>query len=231
MGLTCASLHVLLPDSPAASVAPLLDSALGPLGYERIDSPDESERRFIAASAPPWVSLFDLTGPPAMTEELIDLGKRLSAAARSPVLLTSVVDSDAFAFLVFDAGKQVDGHASARGLIPGRVKKWPPERRAQEWSRLFGRPIDRDDLQALTEKGVLFAEDLLARLCGVVGLSRELAMCTPGDLQAQRWPNQEEFSFRSRPGSGGGFAVKQTVTDKKPRHSLTIHLGGEKSIP
>jgi hypothetical protein len=217
--------------TPATSVGQSLEMALGPLGYERIEKPEEAERHFVAAVVAPWVSLFDLANPGVITDELVALGKRLSATSRCPVLLTSVLDSDAFAFLLFENGKQVDGHASTRGLLPGRIKKWVPEIRAREWGRLFVRQIDQNDLLALTEKGLLFADDLLLRLCGLVGLSRDLATRTPRDLQAQPWPNQQEFYFRSRPGSAGELRVKQTVAYKGPTMPLEIPLGGQNAIP
>jgi hypothetical protein len=231
MGLTCATLHLFSPDAssgtPALSLGQLAEAVGGRLGYERIDNPEEAERHLITAVAPPWVSFFDVTNPGAITDESVDLGKQLSTASHRLVLLTSVLDSDAFAFLLFEKGKQVDGHASTRGLLPGRIKRLAPERRAQEWSRLFGRPISLEDVQSLTEKGMLFADDLLLRLCGLVGLSRDLATSTPRDLQARPWPNQQEFYFRSLPGAAGGLPVKQTVSHLPQTLRRSISLGGE----
>lgn len=234
MGLTCAGLHVFCPDlssgEPAMSLGQLAVAAVRPLDYERTDNPEEAEHHLVAAVVPPWVSFFDLTNPDAVTDESVDLAKQLSVASRCPVLLTSVLDSDAFAFLLFEKGKQVDGHASTQGLLPGRIKKWAPERRAQEWSRLFGRPISLEDIQSLTEKRILFADDLLLRLCGLLGLSRDVARTTSRDLPA-RWPNQQEFWFRSRPSAAGAVLVKQTVGCKGPTMPFPIPLSGEESIP
>jgi hypothetical protein len=230
MGLTCASLHLFSPDlstgASTTSLGPLAETATGPLGYERCESAAEAERCLLVAVAPPWISVFDASNPGAVTEELVDLGKRFSAASHCPVLLTSVLDSDAFVFLLFQEGKQVDGHASARGVLPGKIKKWPLERRAQEWSRLFGRTIDAEEVLALTERKELFADDLLLLLCDLVGLSRRLATSTPGDLQGRPQPNQQEFFFCSRPGRAGGQRVKQTVAYKGPSLHLPIPLGG-----
>jgi hypothetical protein len=209
----------------------LAQAAGGLLGYELIDNPEEAERQLISVAAPPWVSFFDLTNAPAITDESVDLGKQVSKCAGCPVLLTSVLDSDAFAFLLFKKGKQVDAHASTPGLLPGKIKKWPPQRRATAWSQLFNRPINLHDVQALTKKGVLFADDWLLHLCDLVGLSRDLATRTPQDMQARPWPNQQQFNFRSRPGTPAGIMVKQTVPNKDRTQPLSIGLRKERSIP
>jgi hypothetical protein len=233
MGLTCASLHVYSPEAASGALSPhaLAQAAGGRLGQELTDNPEEAERQLIAVAVGPWLSFFDVTNPPAVTEESVDLGKQLSAASSCPVLLTSVLDSDAFAFLLFEGGKQVDAHASGPGLLPGRMKKWAPQRRAAEWSRLFNRPIGPDDVETLTKKGVLFADDLLLRLCDLVGLSRELATRTPDDLRVRPRPGQQQFQLRSRPGTPGGFRVKQTVPNKDRTQSLPLGLNREHSIP
>lgn len=232
MGLTCASLHLYSRDLSSAmpSLGPLAQDLGNRLEYERIDNPEEAERHFVVAVAPPWFSFFDLTNPDAITEESVNLGKQLSAASQCPVLFTSVVDSDAFACLLFEKGKQVDGYASTRGLLPGRIKKWPSERRAAEWSRLFERPIGTEDMRALTEKGMVFADDLLVRLCNLVGLSPELAAVTASDLAARPLPNQLPIYYRSRPGAATGLQVKQNVGYKGPTLARRIGLGEVASV-
>jgi hypothetical protein len=235
MGLTCASLHVYSADSSSSGsgveVRSLVQAAGSRLGYELVDNADEAERRLDAVAVPEWISFFDMTNPPVITEESVDLGKQLSAASGCPVLITAVVDSDAFAFLLFEKGRQVDAHASMPGLLPGRMKKWPPPKRATEWSRLFNRPVGVDAVEALAEKGVLFADDLLLRLCELVGLSGELATQTPDDVEARPWPNQKRFHLRSCAGPAGSSRVKQTVPNKDRTQQLTIGLWKETFIP
>lgn len=235
MGLTCASLHVYSADSSSSGSgvdARSLMRAVGNLlGYELVDNAEEAERRLDAVVMPGWISFFDMTNPPVITEESVDLGKQLSAASGGPVLLTSVVDSDGFAFVLFEKGKQVDAHTSMPGLLPGRMKKWPPPKRATEWSRLFNRPIGVDAVETLADKGVLFADDLLVRLCDLVGLSGELATQIPADLEARPWSNQLRFHLRSCPGPRGSCRVKQNVPNKDRTQRLTIGLWKETSIP
>lgn len=233
MGLTCAALHMFSPalsGAAAQSLAHLAATAVAPLGYDPVSNPDEADLHLVAVAAEPWVTLFDRANPGGVTEDSVDLGKRFSAAAQGPVLLTTVYDSDMFGFILFDKGKQVDGYASGRGLLPGRIKKWSAEQRTQEWSRLFGRTIALADVQALTEKGMLFADDLLMRLCDLLGVSRELATTTPRDLQSRPLPNQQEFYFRSRPEVAGGLPVKQTVAHKAQTAPLQLALRSEHSI-
>lgn len=200
------------------------------LGYEPVSNLEEADYRLVAVAAQPWVSVFDMASPGAMTEESVTLGRALSSAASSPVLLTTVYDSDGFGFLLFDKGKQVDGHASMRGLLPGRVKKWPAEKRAQEWRRLFARSFSQADFEALTERGMLFADDLLMRLCDLLGIARGLATTTTHDLQARPLANQQEFCFRSRPIVGDGPPVKQTVPSKAKVARLQLPTVSEHSI-
>jgi hypothetical protein len=235
MGLTCASLHVYSPDVSSGASAPssgaLVQAAGGRLGYDLIDNPEEAERQLVVAAAPPWVSVFDLTDAPVMTEESVAWGKQLSASGGGPVLLTSVVDSDAFAFVLFDNGKQVDAHASAPGVLPGRMKKWPMPKRTAEWSRLLNRPLEAAAVEALARKGELFADDVLLDLCDLVGLSRDLATRTPRDMQERPWPNQQTFNLRSRPGQPGGIVVKQNVPNKDRTQPLSIGLREGHSLP
>jgi hypothetical protein len=233
MGLTCATLHVFSPDASSATPKLPLEELMrvtgDRLGFDCIDNSGEADRELIAVSAPPWVTLLDLSNPDAVTEEFTGLGKKLSEVSKRPVLLTAVWDSDVFGFLLFENGKQVDGYASGRGLLPGRTKNWPPEKRAQEWSRTFERPIGADELQTLSEKALLFADDLLARLCGLVGLPVEHATRVSRDLETQPLPNQQRYFFRSRPQPGGALPVKQKLAYKEPTLTRQIVVGKDVS--
>ena len=128
MGLTCASLHALTQGPSPAKQAINLDQVVQALaerlGYERADNPEEADRELIA-----------VPNPGAVTGELTHLGKQLSAVSGCLVLLTTVWDSDAFGFLLFERGKQVDGYASLRGLLPGRTRKWSPEQSSPAWGQ------------------------------------------------------------------------------------------------
>src|SRR5258705_458257 len=67
------------------------------------------------------------------------------------------------------------------------------------------------DVEAISEKGMLFADDLQVRLGNLMGLSSELWSVTSSDLAARPLPNQQPFFFRSRPGAAPGLQVKQNV--------------------
>lgn len=56
-----------------------------------------------------------------ITAETIAWGKQLSAVATGSVLFTSVWDSDGFAFLLLQDGKQVDAYASRRSHAAGNI--------------------------------------------------------------------------------------------------------------
>jgi hypothetical protein len=240
MGLTCASLHLFAPDCAAAELDKTIDAAGDRLGYERIDKPEEADRELTAVPAPPWISFFDLSNPNTVTDDLTGLGKQLSAVSKRPVLLTAVWDSDVFGFLLFEHGKQVDGHASGRGLLPGRIRKWPPDKRAREWSRTFERSIGVEAVQRLTEKGLLFAEELLARCCEMVGLSGDLAARVPRDLDARPLPNHRRYYYKSRPQPAGAQPITQTLAYKgatleqqivvRQEHSSVFELNGPAAV-
>ena len=188
--------------TPATNLGLLAEATTGPLGYERIENFEEAERHSIVAVASPWVSFFDVDNPGAVTEELVDLGKRLSAASRCHVLLTAVWDSDAFAFLLFQEGKQVDGHASGSGALPGRIKKWPPEK---AWRRNgIGCSVVRSTVRTCWRllKGKRDLRTTSSYAC--VTWSGCLATWRPvrrADLQGRPWPNQQEFFFAPFPAS------------------------------
>ncbi len=229
MGLTCTSLHVFAPQ--AMNLDEFVQATGERLGCQRVENADEADRELIAVPAPPWISFFDLSNPDAVTDEVMDLAKQLSAVSHRPVLLTSIWDSDAFGFLLFERGKQVDGYASMRGLLPGRTKKWPPQMRAAEWGRVFERMLSAEAIESVMERGLVFADDLLIRICNLLGLSPEIARSTSRDLKTQALPHQQCYYFRNRPQPGTSVPVTQTLAYKGPCLTCEIPLGGVASIP
>jgi hypothetical protein len=210
MGLTCAALHL----STTADLDTLAQAVGQRLGCDQVESSDAADREFAAVISAPWISFFDLSNPNAVTDELAELGKQLSVISKEPVLLAAVWDSDVFGFMLFENGKQVDGYASGRGLLTGRIKKLPPDKRAVEWSRAFKRPLASGALESVVQKGHLFAEDQLAKLSDLLGFSPKIAMCTAKDLKSQQLPNQRRYYFRSRPSQGNKLPITQTLPYK-----------------
>jgi hypothetical protein len=83
----------------------------------------------------------------------------------------------------------------------------------------------------VTEKGLVFADDLLIRLCNLVGLSPEIATSTSRDLATRALPNQQRYYFRYRPQVGSSLPVKQTVAYKGPCMTCSIPVASVDHIP
>lgn len=167
MGLTCANIHVfsgVLTGTGPTETDQLIGQAGQRLGYEAATPRGPGERQLTAVAGSMWTTVLESEGAGLVTEALIDLARELSTVSAGPVLIGSVYDSDEFALLVFERGKQVDGHASADQLVPIRFKKWPANRRSQEWSRLFGKILTAADLQKVLKPTGSFADDQLLQL-------------------------------------------------------------------
>jgi hypothetical protein len=200
MGLTCANLHVFTGGSATpsqeADVDRFLDEAQRPLGFERAERESDADLSLAIIAAPSWLTLLDPANPGVISEEMVKLAQQLSAASRCPVLIASVYDSDDFAFLLFDKGKQVDGFASNEELVPIKFKKWAAKKRSQEWSRLFGKALSPDDMRDFTKASGPFADAMLHRLCGLVGLSTQHASMTWSDLAGSPGQALRRLHFR-----------------------------------
>src|SRR5262245_23743874 len=210
MGLSCASLHF-----PGSNNLDQIVQALAErLRCDRVESGDLADRALAAVQTPPWISIFDLSNPDGVTDELTDLGKQLSAVSEGPVLLTAVWDSDVFGFILYENGSQIDGYASGRGLLPGRIKRMTPDKRAVEWSRAFNRSFSPDVLESVMKKGHLFAEDQLAKIAELLGFPAQVATSTSKDLKSGQWQNQARYYFRSPALPGGTLHITQTLACK-----------------
>src|SRR5438445_11264492 len=164
MGLTCANIHIFLDGSTTAPVSwdRLLEESSDRLGYEHVPDPANSERHLAAIRTDSWLSVFDSLSAGTVSGDLTELATQLSAVARCPVPVAAVYDSDEFAFLLYESGKQVDGFASHDELLPFKVSKWSPKKRVQEWSRVFNRPLNAADVEGLTKPAQSpFADEML----------------------------------------------------------------------
>jgi hypothetical protein len=221
VGLTCATVHVFAGEASALRERPesdrLLEEACAHLGYERVAEPADGERQVIVLPGPPWLSILDQLTADTVTEELGALAAQLSAVSRRPVLLTAVHDSDAFCVLLYENGKQVDGHASEPGLLPFKVKKWAANKRAREWSRAFHRPVTDEDLNSFARGGDVFADDALARLCHLLGLPLAQAALTFRDVAGGAGASGWHYHFRERAEAHRG--------DPSARHIGGRHFG------
>lgn len=231
MGLTCANVHVFAPGlSAAADVDKLMDIAGQRLGCERVENEADADRALAVLHAPPWLTILDPASAGAIEKESIDLAKQFSASSGGPVLIASVHDSDFFSFLLFEKGKQVDGYTSSAEFFQYSYKKWSLKKRAQEWSRCFGQPLNETDLREITRPSGLFADDSLLRLCSLLGIPANQGAMTVSDLDRPQTPAVTRYRFRLRAGGpAGGAGVTQLnapspkiASDADPIEKLTL---------
>lgn len=212
MGLSSANLFLYAPASIASVCGAtdyLADTVLmagRTLGYEPVGTLPEADHYFAAMISGAWSCLWDRNSPPIVTSHLVSFAKQLSRSAEAPVLLTSVVDSDDFAFLVFDAGRQVDGFASHRGLLPVRFSKLSHEPRVALWSRVFGRSLSSERIREITEPGAVFAESSIVRLCELLGapsrfVTQDSERSVAGIIQ--------HFYFQTAQAPSGNLGIEQ----------------------
>ncbi len=212
MGRTCTEIHVLpRPEASSAETSgQLVEQALRSMGYvvaeaNSLASP-VAARRLTTCSAPPWVAVFSDDEGGVLTPATLELAKQLSQAISGLAVITTVYDSDDFAIVLVERGKQIDALASSAAILPDRIKRISASRRPREWSRLFQRSISSSDLADSSRPSTPFAEDSLRRLCSLVGLPPETTLHDVDELD--RSP-LVQWVLQTTTGSTAG-GVKQT---------------------
>ena len=140
MGLTAASLHLLQPsglEDPAALVA----KAYAKLGWAPPKRGEDATRRVLLRDAGDWIALEDSAWAATQDGTLQDLAALLSRAAGSAAVVATVVDSDAFTFLLYDKGRQVD--AAGDDLAEADVAMVRGKRQATLWAKAMAPSVLR----------------------------------------------------------------------------------------
>ena len=118
-----------------------------------------------------FLSVYDSDNAALDTGELKDLARAASKIFKAAAVCTSLYDSDTFEVVVFHAGKQVDLVMTHPEQYSGPLKILSDRSRAAQWSKVFGKPLSGERItQAITTHSV-FADDTLAELSRVIGLS------------------------------------------------------------
>lgn len=170
-------------------------------------------------------------GPVAEFGELaVKLSKRLSTV----VIVSSVVDSDSFSFLVFSGGKQIDAVLSEPPAPGSSVKVLKGTKRLDTWLKAFvwsdllqSGPfgLSPETLAAMDERQRLFAErmeiagqidspfadDAVARWCEVVGLEPRQALTPFQAIDRAAGPGMQRLHFAR---------AVQSVSQSGPRPAL-----------
>lgn len=205
MGTTATSLHILSP-AAAVSLGDEVEKAYRKLGYTRQKKADApAPKRVIVSGKGPgdFVTILDSDNDSIDSGELKDLAVDLSRRLKTVAILTTVLDSDSFEFIVWRAGKQVDAAVSDAASHGGGLKMASGKRRAQLWLEMFH---ERDVRRAMAAGGAglasfaeylaswrqrlgvaeatsdsVFAEDGLMRWCDLAGIDADAALSRAND--------------------------------------------------
>ncbi len=112
MGTTASSLHLLLPPGIKDLGAREMRYAYETLRYAPAPGGDSAKRVVLSAQeSDGYVSVYDSDNNKLDTGELKELAAKLSERLHTIALHTAVYDSDAFIFLLYHEGKQIDADA------------------------------------------------------------------------------------------------------------------------
>src|SRR5579859_5752549 len=182
MGTTCASFHALWRGS-VDDAAKAISRAYTKLGYERVKKlPAEGGKQVILLARPSerYVSVFDSTNADLDSGELKDAALAASKLLKTGAVVTSLYDSDAYEFVVFNNGRQVtsqEGYAGPLKRLRGRA-------RGIQWSNIFGRGLTSEVIEQASRSPSAFAEHALVALSGLIGLPGDRPQRYYGDFAA-----------------------------------------------
>jgi hypothetical protein len=168
MGTTCANLHIFAKDT-AERAEPWLTSACDRLDFVPADSAN-ADLRIAIGFTENWLTIQNEGLAGILSETDLKLAAEISRETKSPVLVTALYDSDEFAFLLFENGKQVDGYSTDAGIVPMKIRSSAAKKRPGLWSRVFAQDISMDRLEALFVSTGAFADEHLDRLSEIVML-------------------------------------------------------------
>ena len=200
MGLSVASLHVLLP--PRSDAAAALRRAYATLGFVPSRQEAAATRRAILTQSGRFLSVHDSACALRDDGSLRALAAHVSASLRTAVVITTVHDSDDFEFILFHRGQQVDSAVSDPDAQPADLIAVRGQRQADIWRAALGVPTAAATenqpspfLSAATAAplDVTGAETRLAAWCALAELPPEAAVREYDDLAIQ--PSLQRLSF------------------------------------
>jgi hypothetical protein len=170
MGTTCASFHLMCGPSDAAKT---VARAYAKLGYERLKKQRAgADKQVILFAAPgeAFVSVYDSTNAELDSGELKDAALAASKLLKAGAVMTSLYDSDAYEFVVFNSGRQVDLLMTDAENYGGPLKRLSGRARGTQWSKIFGRSLTSDMVDEASRSRSAFAEDAVVALSRLIGL-------------------------------------------------------------
>ena len=173
MGNTCSSVHIALTGTTPDAIEGIV-RAYTTLGFERAKtaSPEGGKHVIVLRKeGDAFLSVYDSDNAALDTGELKDLALATSKIFKTAAVCTSLYDSDTFEVVVFNGGKQVDLVMTDPEQYSGPLKILSDKSRAAQWSKVFGKVLSVKDItQAITTNSA-FADDALAGLSRLIGLT------------------------------------------------------------
>jgi len=173
MGNTSTSVHIALDGTTGDAVDGIV-RAYATLGYEsaKTASPESGKHVvLLRKEGDAFLSIYDSDNAALDTGELKDLALAASKIFKTAAVCTSLYDSDTFEVVVFNAGKQVDLVMTQAEQYSGPLKVLSAKSRATQWSKIFGKPLSAERITQAITRDSAFADDALAELSQLIGLS------------------------------------------------------------
>jgi hypothetical protein len=173
MGNTCSSVHIALTGTTPDAIEGIV-RAYTTLGFEQTKtaSPEGGKHVILLRQdGDVFLSVYDSDNAALDTGELKDLALAASKIFKTAAVCTSLYDSDTFEIVVFNRGKQVDLVMSDPAQYNGPLKALSDASRAAQWSKVFGKSLSVERITQATTRHSAFADDALAELSRVIGLT------------------------------------------------------------
>jgi hypothetical protein len=184
MGNTCSSVHIALTGTTEDAIKGIV-RAYSKLGFTRIKTGStEGGKQVILfrKEGDPFLSVYDSDNAALDTGELKELALAASNIFKAAALCTSLYDSDTFEIVVFNAGKQVDLVITDPEQYSGPLKVLSDPSRAAQWSKVFGKSLSVERIRQAATTNSVFADDALAELSRLIGLTGGQAQLHYQDL-------------------------------------------------
>jgi tetratricopeptide (TPR) repeat protein len=201
MGTTAAALHLLIPPgAEEGSCAAAVLRAYERLGYVRTTKAGENGKRVTIESGAPgaFLSAYDSDNGLLDSGELKELAVILSAELHAAAIVTGVYDSDAFLFIVYHDGKQVDAALGGELWTADGLRILTPKARSAKWRALFA---GRGAPAIAANADAVFAESILGEWCSAAGLDPARATTTVRDVDDEARPGCATLFFAKGAGA------------------------------
>lgn len=228
MGNTCSRVHVKLPRE-SVDLAAAVSKAYGKLGYDRQEKPRAGGAKHVIVrhfKEQPFLSVYDSDNDRLDSGELKELSLLLSKALSTSCVFTSVYDSDSFEFIVFANGKQVDMLRTDPESYSGPLKTLSGKARASQWNKIFKILMDPEQINEASRQGKIFAEENIAQLGALIGLSAEQCLGNFQDIGADQEKATQLYFTKNpsaRPTAADGKIALRNYFDAEDSQKLMVY--------